>query len=243
MRAKGDLINGAYSQLRISGLTAQPTPEDLSLALRRLEGMMAEFFKRNICVGYYFEDDPDVNSPHNVEEGYWYTIECLLAVRLIADFGKTPSQSLISLSQSGYSFLSASTAQVKQTDYPSRQPRGSGSTLRYNRYQRFYRPQAEAPLSCETNKMIIGNIDDFVEHFDSYLKDTETVSSYTIEADDGLTIDSDSLTSPDIDYRIEATGNSGERSNGFLQVKIVATTSLGRIETRLINFELTEADL
>lgn len=245
MTTKADLINGAYSQLRISGITVQPTPEDNTLALNRLENMMAEFSDpgRNICVGYAFEDDPDLNTLHNVERQYWYALECNLAMRLVPDFGKTPSQALIAFQQSGYSFLSASTAPRRQTQYPSRMPRGSGNTLRYDRYRRYNTPQAEIPLTCASITMAVDDVDDFVEHFDSYLKDAETVSSHTIEADTGLTVVSESLTSPDVDYRIKAVGNSGERSDSLLQVRIVATTSLGRIETRLINFQVIDTEL
>lgn len=242
MTTKIDLINGAYSQLKISGLTVQPTPEDLTLAFNRFENMMQEFSGRNICVNYNFEDTPDVNSVHNVERKFWYALETNLAVRLLPDFGKEPTTALVALHQAGFSFLSAQTAPVRETQYPSRQPIGHGNTLRYNRCRRFYQPQATVPLSCESIRMYVDDVRDFAEHFDSYLSAGETVSSYTIDADSGLTIVSDSLTSPDIDYRIKAVGNSGDKSDGFLQVKIVATTSLVRVETRLINFAVIDPD-
>jgi hypothetical protein len=88
--------------------------------------------------------------------------------------------------------------------------------------------------------MLIDDIDDFVEHFDAYLREGETVSSYTIEADSGLTIVSSSLTSPDVDYQIKAVGVNDTTQSQFNQVKIVATTSLGRQETRIINFEIQQ---
>lgn len=243
MTTKADIINGAYSQLRISGLTVQPTPEDLSLALDRLEGMMAEFSGRNICVGYNFETTPDSGTDHNVDREFWFALETNLAVRLIADFGKNIPPSLMAYSQAGFSFLSSATAPIKQVAYPSRQPKGSGSTLRYNRFQRYYRPQAEAPQECETNVLYVDDINDYTESFDTYLKDPETVSSYTIEADTGLTIVSDSLASPIVSYRIRADGYPDGTARDLLQVKIVVTTSLGRITTRIINFKLLDSDI
>jgi hypothetical protein len=234
---KGDIINGAYSKARISGLTKQPTAEDNDLALVVLEDMMEEYFGRNINVDYFFEDTPDLNTPHNVERKYWNSIKSLLAGRLLADFGKEPTESLARQISGGFSFLSSSTAPLRQTSYPTRQPTGAGNQ-RWSRYQRFYRRAEESPLSAETNHMLIDDIDDFVEHFDAYLRDGETVSSYTIEADTGLTILSDSLTSPDIDYQIQADGSNDETPSEALQVKIVATTSLGRQETRVIWFDI-----
>ncbi len=39
---KVDILNDAYSKIRISGLTVTPTPPDLELSLNRLESMMSE---------------------------------------------------------------------------------------------------------------------------------------------------------------------------------------------------------
>ena len=237
---KVDLITGAYDRLRISGITVNPGARENAIALRRLETMAARWFDKNICAGYNFEDNPDLNSDSGIPTKYQDAFESNLAFWLCADYGKTPAQTLVFEQQSTLSQISSSTAIVDPVNYPTRQPRGSGNTLRYNRWQRFYRDEADAPISCETNKMNIGDIDDFTEHFDSYLISPETVSSYTISADNGLAIVSDSLNSPDIDYRIRADGNDNAVNNKFLQVKIIATTSTGRIETRVINFEITE---
>ena len=240
---KGDLINGAYSQMRISGLTVNPSSEDNALALRRLENMASEFYGRNICTGYYFEDTPDLNSPSGLDRKFWYSFECLLAVRLLSDFGKGMQQKvdpmLLKSASGGLSFLYSTTASPRETQYPSRQAIGAGNSLRYHRYRRFYTPTTEAPNVCATNRMVVGDINDFVEHFDSYLIDPEMISSYTIEADTGLTIVSDSNEDPDINYQISAVGNDGISSDAFLQVKIIITTDTGRVTTRIINFELT----
>lgn len=245
MTTKIDFINAAYSRARISGLTVQPTPEDLRIALDRLEDMAAAWESLNICTGYFFEDTPNPNTPHNVERKYWAAYKSNLAVWLLADFGKglQPTTTLMMEQKTTFSQISAQTAVVRQTDHPSRQPRGSGSDLRYNRWQRFYRPQAEAPNECATNTMIIGDVNDFVEHFDSYVQLGETVSSYTIATESGLTIVSDSLSENDVSYRIQADGNSSESGgNGLIRVTIVATSSTGRTDTRIINFTLIKND-
>lgn len=241
-KLKGDLINDAYSQMRISGLTVQPTPEDLDVALMRLENMMAEFSIRNINVGYTLEDDPDPNTPHNVERWAWHGIATNLAIRLIPDFNKEVPQTLFAQASQSLSNMSGRTALVRQVNYPSRQPRGSGNTQRYNRWARFYRPPAEAPLESATITMQINDIDDFIEHFDAYLNLGEDVASYTISADDGLEIVSDSLSTPDVSYRIKAIGNDDSSANSLQQVTIVATTDAGRVETRVVNFQILGDD-
>ena len=235
---KIDIINGAYSQLRISGITVDPGPDDLVLALRRLEGLANELQGRNVCTGYYFEEEPDVNAPCGLDKKYWYAFECVLAIRLLSDFGKgmQPDQVLFKNASAQMSFLYASTANPIQTQYPSRQSMGAGNA-RWGR--KFFSPVEMAPNTCQTNRMTIGDIDNFIENFASYLIDPEEIASYTIEADTGLTIVSDSDTSPDIFYQIQADG--GTSSDGLLRVKIVMTTDGGRVTTRVINFELTES--
>lgn len=237
---KGDIVNGAFSQMRISGITVEPGPSELTLALRRLESLANELYGRNVCTGYYLEDDPDLNTPCGLDRKYWYPFECILAQRLLSDFGKgmTPEPMLIKNASAGLSFLYSNTANPRQVQYPSRQSVGAGNRPIAGR-RRFFTPVSEAPNTCQTNRMYIGDIDDFTEHFDSYLVEGESISSYTIEAETGLTIVSDSDTSPDIFYQIQAVG--GTSSDGLLRVKIVMTTDAGRITTRVINFELTES--
>ena len=238
---KADVINRAYSKQRISGITSIPTSEDNELALETLEDLAHELEEaRNICLGYNFEDEPDLNAPTNIERKNKDALATILGDRLGLDFGKDMNQLKVS---AAWSILSASAAQAKMTQYPSRQPIGKGNERWGHRYIRFYRPQAEAPTSCETNKMFIGDVDDFVEHFDSYLSDLEDIDTYTIEATDGLTISTSANATPDITYTIQATGGSSGSGGGLQQVQIQITTKVtARKETRIINFELCDPD-
>ena len=238
MTTKIDFINAAYSRARISGLTVEATPEDITLALNRLENMAAQWEGLNICTGYKFEDTPLSTTLHNVPRQFWNAYESNLAVWILSDFGKglQPTTTLVIEQKTSFSQLSAQTAKVRQTQYPSRQPRGS--TSRYNRWQ-FYIPVDQAPNECATNTMYLGDIDDFTEHFESYLQLSETIASYTIEAETGLTIVSDSLSSPTISYRISATGDNAD---SLVKVTIVATTDDSRVTTRIINFTLIDPD-
>lgn len=236
---KGDFINAAYSRARISGLTVQPSSEDLELALDKLEDMAAMWAGPgvNINSGYAFEDSPDPNTPHNVPRAYWSAYKANLALLLLTDFGKIPLPTLVAEAKATLSSLQSATAVVKKVPYSPRQPIGAGNTLRYGRWNRFYSPQVTAPNSAKTVYMTTGDINNFVEHFDSFLTTSEDVVGYVLTADSGLTVLSESLVTPDVNFQIEATS----AISAVLQVKIVVTTTLGRVETRVINFEVTNA--
>jgi hypothetical protein len=243
MSLKIDIINGAYSQIKISGLTIEPSSEDRTVALNRLENILSTLKGQNSDVGYYFEDSPDFNTPHNMEQKFWDPVEVILAVSLCPDFGKVPPDTLIKRQSSAYSDIAAMTALVRPVLPPARMPRGSGATRHNPQWFRYNPPPDQAPLSAKTNVMNLDDIQDFVEHFDSFLRDGETVSSFTIAADTGLTINSSSLTTPDVSYQIKAVGDTSENPAGFYRLKIVATLSSARVITRIINFEIVNTNV
>lgn len=243
MTKKTDVISGAYSQMRISGLTVEPTPEDLTLALSRLENMMSELeYGRNICTDYNFEATPNPDSDTNVPQFYWHMMETNLAIRLIPDFNKVVPQTLITQANAALSTASSISASqnVQEVIYPRRMPRGSGNTLRFNRWRRYQRQQKPAPNSCATNKMLLGEINAYQETFRAYLNDGESISSYTITVDPGLRLVSSANNDPIIDYTVEAVSNSAQGT--WQQVKIEITTSAGRKEVRLVNFDLESSE-
>ena len=240
MATKADLINDAYSQLRISGLTVQASPADITVALRRLEGMAAEWESRDMCIGYVFEDAPDINTESGVQSWAQYAVSANLAVRLVPDFNKAIPQLLMMQATQSASNVASRTAVVNQINYPSRQPRGSRNTLRTQSLQRYYPPTVPVPTGCDVKRMIVGDTDDFTESWATYLENGEDVASFTISADAGLTIVSSSLSTPSVNYRINAVGVNPERPILLPQVTIVVTTTDGRIDTRIIQFELTQ---
>lgn len=243
---KAELINGAFSKLKISGITVDPSPEDSELALFVLESMMREY--KGDCLGYFFEDEPDTGSKHGLDPILWDSVKSILAGRLMPDFGKGDSTNanpiLLRRIGGAESFLFSQAATPRQTQYPNRQPVGSGNSRAFQRFNRFYRPEADAPNTCETKTMYIGDVSNFFEDFNSYLSDSEYIYTFTIESNNGLTVNSSSKNSDEtgIDYQIKADGLSDETSS-VLRVKISVTTTDSRIETRIIDFKLITAEI
>jgi len=226
--------------MRISGLTVNPSPEDTTLALDRLEVMMSELeMGRNICMNYNFEEEPDPNTITNVPKPFWYMIQTNLALRLIPDFNKQVPQTLMNMASQALSTASsmASAANARQLSYPNRMPVGSGTSQRYNQYQQFNREQSLPPQKCATNIITLDDVNDYQESFQAYLG-AETIASFTIIADQGLILVSNANNDPIINYRVKADNNATD--GVWQQVKIIITTSTGRIETRKVSFEIRD---
>ena len=234
---KVDRIAAAYSKLRISGLTVAPNPSDLELALAELENMMAELASRGIEIGYNFELDPDPNSDLGVPQQFWNMITCNLAVRLIADFNKQVPEALLMQASQSMSNASARCAadRIRQVQYPSRMPVGSGNRV-FARWARFYGGDGLPPNAPSTQSIAQGETNDFVESFEAYLRKDEVIASYKIECDTGLVIISSVNETPLIKYRLNAPDNL--TAGVWQQVRITVTTDLGRVDIRLLNFQV-----
>ncbi len=242
MSTKGELVKGMFSKLRISGITLIPSPEMDSEALNVMEDMLAELQERDMCMGYLFEDIPDPASEVGIKRGFENMIKTNLAMRMAGIYGKTPSGTLAfdasqSMSNCQGRLLVDSTRQV---EYPSRMPIGSGNQRITNQLYRYYGASTTPPVSCDTPRIAIGEINDYIENYHAYLG-AEVISSFTIESSNGLVIQSSSNTDDKVLYRIKAV--SGSELGTLQQVKIVITTDSGRIESRIINFEILKDDL
>ncbi len=238
---KIDLVQGAFSKMRISGLTVDPTPEDTTLALQVLEQMAAEFAGRNITTYYreaFDQGDVDPNEQSGLALKYRNAFEANLAVRLCADFGKDIPHSLGINAQQSLSSMSSMIAadNIREVEQPHRQPIGNAAALRNRWHQKFYRTPPQPPQDAELHHMFIGDINDYKEDFTSYLKGDEVIESFNIQAESGLTILESDNVYPYITYRVEAVSNTEQ---GIWQmVRIIATTDAGRVTTRLINFDI-----
>ena len=238
MALKSEIINDAFSQLRISGLTVIASPRNNETALGRLEDMAEELRGRNMCMGYNFEEQPDPSDQMGVHRKFNYMFKTNLAIRLATDFGKMIPPSLFAMASESMSSASSMIAaeNIRQVQPSRRSPLGSGNH-RNTRYRRFQYPDPLPPNQCATNKLLVGNTQDYIETFDVYLG-SETIASYEITADSGLSVVSSSNTDTAISYRINAVDNSSQ--GVWQQVKITIMTDSARIETRLINFEVSD---
>jgi len=234
---KSELITNAFQELRIWGVTTASDPEDTGLALRKLESMMAELeSQKDLCIGYNYTENPDPNDESGVGIEHQEWVQNNLAVRMIAAYNKQVPPELRLSAATGLSGAIGQSLKSRMSDIapPSRMPRGSGSRLAGARYRRFNPAPIEAAGTCDTKRMKVNDVNDFDESFAAYLAG-ETIASYTITSTDGLTVSNDSNTDDVVSYRVTAAGTV----SALEKVTIIVTTSTSRINTRVIQFEVS----
>lgn len=107
MITKGDIVNQAYVNLRISGLTSKATPEDTKMGLQTLEVMLLSWTNNGLNLGWIkspYITDPDPQEDSGISDASYEAIYINLAVKLAPAFGKMPNQ-LDSMARELYSAL------------------------------------------------------------------------------------------------------------------------------------------
>ncbi len=232
MKTKLQLVNRAYQAIRISGLTVNAVPEEITVALDMLQDMMHEFESRNICTGYFFEDEQDSNAKSGIDDAFNNAASMALAERLINFFGREVPIGISSQSRGGVDNWSSRTAQVRQINPAARQPRGSGSTLRFSNWRRFYGVILDAPIDCETFNLKLREVNFFTHNFTKYLHPDETIESYRVAVSRGIEL-----------LDIKQDGNLFTMQCrglyvGYSVIEIEITTSEGRVNPEAINFNI-----
>jgi len=230
MATKGSIVDGAYSRLRISGLTDSATPAEVALALDVLEDMMGSFEAGNISLGYNFTESPDTADESGIDYTQIGPVKNLLACELAVHFGKELTPTLALMQGAGMSSLYAFTAQTRQVQPPRRMPRGSGN-MRLQRVSNFMIPVVQPPISYQTNYMSIGDINDFSQSFVDWLG-SESVTTYTYTNTSGLLVSNDTELNGVISYRVECLQSAAN----FETVTFTITTDTGRINNVTVNF-------
>lgn len=229
MLTKGDVLTEAFSDLRISGLTSVPSPEEQASALIKLEGFMHYLEGRNVCLGYQFEDTPDTNTKHGVAAQFFLMMSSNTAMQLASTYGKTVPLELTSKAKGQLQAAVAYSAvnNLREVPYPNRQPLGNANALRMFSFQKFYPNITAIQVSCENIIISYSEINDYFEDFSSYLQNSETISSYTIASTDGVNVTTSSNADPRINFTLSTNNSAGEN-----QLKFTITTSTGRVEVR-----------
>ena len=243
IKTKGEHINAAHDELRISGLTVNSDPASDGAALTKLEDMVDEFEGRNICINYAFEDTPNPATSSGVAGKYNNMIATNLALRLAPRFGKDTNKPIspILRTQAIQSLANASalTAKINRTRYPERQPLGSGNTYRWNRWIRFYRDKPNPVISCETEELALNSIASYIATWSDWLNEGETITSFEIVETDGLEITNAQIQNSATEIFYNAKGVKCGAQNINISI-VTSETTPDNADTRIIHFNVID---
>lgn len=238
MTTKIQLIDRAYSKLKISGITVNPTADDVSLAIAELETMADEWQNtRNICLFYNFEDMPDPATESGIPRRYENGVQTNLAMRLAPEFGKQVPQELFMQASQSLDAISGQAMReiISPPLYPRRQPVGEANSLRFNRWRRYYDVAKGSPENCDTQIMVEHDTADYTVNYRETLNDGATIASYTIEVSDGLRLIDTVKTDTEITISVEA------RKCGAQRAQITTTSTDGLKDNRTVYFTVVES--
>lgn len=235
MKTKIELINRAFVELRISGITSPAANEDNELALEELEDFMRS---SEIKLPYNFEKVPDPNTESGIPDYANRAVQLSLAIKLAPAFNKIPDQFLRQAS-AAWSKLLNRMASPRQTLPSGRMPLGRGNE-RYRGTRDFMPPPVVYPP--QANMIGLADAVKIQEDFSDYMQPGETVSTYEFTADAGLQVTANSLLENVITLMVEANGSpSGFYSSGLLRIKIKVVGTSGTERNRYVYFVLSDS--
>lgn len=108
MTTKRQLIEAAHAELGLADYVFDLPAEQLQLALRRLDAMMAEWNGMGLRLGYPIPgsvEGGDLDTDAGVPDSAWETIVLNLAIRLAPSFGKAVAQETKAEAKRGFNML------------------------------------------------------------------------------------------------------------------------------------------
>ena len=236
-KTKGAIVSAAFRKATISGITTQPTGDELAGAVETLEDMMNELKATNACLPYNYEDEPCLSSESNLPSQWYHAVQSRLAVLLCSDFGLQPSPTLAGQSRAAWTSMVGKLTKPNHIGQTRRMPRGSGNTLRAPLWVRYYQSETKAPIDCDTIKIKVGETYPLDVDFDNWLADGETIQSYTItDNTGGVTITQSQLSECMQSVEIVSVGKSA----GANSIVVNITTTLQREYPEKVWFEVSD---
>ena len=135
MLTKLELVQGAYEQMRIWGLTSSVTPVESELALKRLNGLLLHWENKGVYLGWHIGTG-DINEDSGLPDWSQEAVFTNLAIKLLPAFGKTASREQVA--EASDSFNAISLKCYDNMEYPDTMPVGAGNQRYGYSSRRFF---------------------------------------------------------------------------------------------------------
>lgn len=138
---KRQIADDAFAEIGIASYAFDVTAGEIVIAMRRLDGLAAQWYPQGIAAGYSFpaagefsDPDQDAGIPDSAYTMYYTN----LALRLAPTYGKTISAQTLLMAKSSIEDYRLGVTSIPERCFPSTMPvgKGSGRSVRDNPY--FY---------------------------------------------------------------------------------------------------------
>lgn len=173
---KGDIVNGTYSILRISGLTINASPEEVAAGIQEADDLAGELKGIGVNVNWQYPSEYGISDPNDTSgltTEMAGAFKSVLALRLLDLFGKQATPTLAERANKGMRTLEQITVSVASSEPPSTLPFGSGNEWDY-RDQRFY---PEPAANNDATYVFLDDILNYTEDFSAWVIDEELESA------------------------------------------------------------------
>jgi hypothetical protein len=186
MATKGELVNLAFTELVISGITKQPSPEEITIAIRQMDRMVAQWRNKHLCLGYNNTvNGEDTNQDSGLSLEQESAVYLNLSTRLCPIFGISPHLQTMADAKEAYSNLFPTDLVMREnTPYLPMGAGGGGYQDGYCHDFEFQRYEINAESGCETIDLVVGEIGYFTIDFTDYLSKVEgqEIQTHSIES-------------------------------------------------------------
>lgn len=234
--SKGSLVNGTYALMRISGLTKNPSPEDIQAGLQVADDYSQELLEDGLDLGWQYPleyglSDPADNS--GITPAMAGPFKKLLFIQLCSFFGKEPPMAVVKTAADGLKTLEQILVTVPDAQNPPTLPFGSGNEWDY-RDRTFY---SEPPINNDALYVFTDDILNYSHDFSDWLVDATLVSVAWDTQGNGLSIGTDTFN--DTIATAELTFN--QIGGYFVTITATKTGSTDRLTVRK-NFVIGDAE-
>ena len=147
---KRQFVTAAFEELGLADYAHDLQPQDLQMAVRRLDAMMAEWNGRGLRLGYPLVSDPEntlLDTETGVQDAANEAIITNLGIRIAPSFGRQVMQETMNTARRAYQVILSKSMNVPELQFPETLPKGAGHK-EYRETNRRYFPKPSDPVDA-----------------------------------------------------------------------------------------------
>lgn len=153
---KRQFVTAAFDEMGMADYAFDLAPEQLDTAVRRLDGMMAQWNAQGMRLGYPLPSSPqytDIDAETDVPDSAIEAITLNLAVRLSPSYGKTPHPETKQNAKLAYRDAARHLAFPDEMQIPGGYPMGAGTKNTSGVHSPFTQPPVDPTIDIPVDEI------------------------------------------------------------------------------------------